>query len=86
MIFFLDLIAEFCHNSSKFDVLQLLLIFSTNLFHVNWSTLSAHEAVDEIATTESLQYDFNTIRVATDNFSEANKLGQGGFGAVYRVN
>ncbi|KAF3451644.1 hypothetical protein FNV43_RR07739 [Rhamnella rubrinervis] len=47
---------------------------STNLFHVNWSALSAHEAVDEIATTESLQYDFNTIRVATDNFSVANKL------------
>ncbi|KAF3450458.1 hypothetical protein FNV43_RR06541 [Rhamnella rubrinervis] len=49
-----------------------------------FQTLSAHEAVDEIATTESLQYDFNTIRVATDNFSVANKLGQGGFGAVYR--
>ncbi|KAF3450456.1 hypothetical protein FNV43_RR06539 [Rhamnella rubrinervis] len=49
-----------------------------------FQSLSAHEAVDEITTTESLQYDFNTIRVATDNFSVANKLGQGGFGAVYR--
>ncbi|KAB1202744.1 Cysteine-rich receptor-like protein kinase 10, partial [Morella rubra] len=29
-------------------------------------------------------FDFGTIRVATDNFSEANKLGQGGFGAVYK--
>jgi hypothetical protein len=27
----------------------------------------------------------STIRVATDDFSEANKLGQGGFGAVYKV-
>jgi hypothetical protein len=26
-----------------------------------------------------------TILVATDNFSEANKLGQGGFGPVYKV-
>jgi hypothetical protein len=40
---------------------------------------------DEIRSVESLQFDFNTIRVATDNFSEANKLGQGGFGDVYKV-
>ncbi|CAA3019533.1 receptor kinase At4g00960 [Olea europaea subsp. europaea] len=32
-----------------------------------------------------LQYDFGTIRAAMDNFSDANKLGQGGFGIVYRV-
>ncbi|KAK6264904.1 hypothetical protein SCA6_020338 [Theobroma cacao] len=33
---------------------------------------------------KSLQYDFSTIRAATDDFSDANKLGQGGFGAVYK--
>lgn len=27
----------------------------------------------------------HTIRAATDNFSDGNKLGQGGFGAVYKV-
>ncbi|KAM3749448.1 hypothetical protein ACB098_05G185900 [Castanea mollissima] len=42
------------------------------------------EAVDEISSTESLHFDFPTIRVATDNFSDANKLGQGGFGVVYK--
>ncbi|MFQ6647986.1 hypothetical protein Gotur_021481 [Gossypium turneri] len=42
------------------------------------------EAEDEITTVKSLQYDFNTIRVATDHFSDANKLGQGGLGAVYK--
>ncbi|TYH53260.1 hypothetical protein ES332_D09G087100v1 [Gossypium tomentosum] len=42
------------------------------------------EAEDEITTVKSLQYDFNTIRAATDHFSDANKLGQGGFGAVYK--
>ncbi|KAE8676840.1 Cysteine-rich receptor-like protein kinase 29 [Hibiscus syriacus] len=42
------------------------------------------EAADEIKTAEFLQYDFNSIRAATDNFSDANKLGQGGFGAVYK--
>ncbi|XP_030451936.2 cysteine-rich receptor-like protein kinase 44 [Syzygium oleosum] len=41
------------------------------------------EVVDEISTEESLQFDFGTIRAATDNFSNSKKLGQGGFGAVY---
>nr|POF05713.1 cysteine-rich receptor-like protein kinase 29 [Quercus suber] len=39
---------------------------------------------DEISNTESLQFNFPTIRVATDNFSDANKVGTGGFGAVYK--
>ncbi|KAK7274652.1 hypothetical protein RIF29_15748 [Crotalaria pallida] len=33
---------------------------------------------------ESLQFNFDTIRDATNDFSDSNKLGQGGFGAVYR--
>ncbi|XP_030456852.2 cysteine-rich receptor-like protein kinase 44 [Syzygium oleosum] len=40
--------------------------------------------VDEIRTAESLQYDLSTIRAATNDFSDANKLGQGGFGTVYK--
>ncbi|XP_060192342.1 cysteine-rich receptor-like protein kinase 10 [Lycium barbarum] len=39
---------------------------------------------DDISKVESLQYDFSTIRAATNNFSNANKLGQGGFGPVYK--
>lgn len=42
------------------------------------------ENVEEIISAKSLQFDFETIRVATDNFSDANKLGQGGFGTVYK--
>lgn len=30
-------------------------------------------------------FDLESILVATDNFSNANKLGQGGFGPVYKV-
>ncbi|KAL0363263.1 UNVERIFIED_CONTAM: Cysteine-rich receptor-like protein kinase [Sesamum calycinum] len=41
-------------------------------------------ATDEISSVESLQFDFGKIRDATNGFSDANKLGQGGFGAVYR--
>ncbi|KAK6917377.1 Serine-threonine/tyrosine-protein kinase, catalytic domain [Dillenia turbinata] len=32
---------------------------------------------------ESLQFNFNTIKAATENFSQANKLGEGGFGSFY---
>nr|POE92650.1 cysteine-rich receptor-like protein kinase 29 [Quercus suber] len=47
---------------------------------------AAENVDDEIQSVESLQFDFTAIRVATDDFSEANKLGQGGFGAVYKKN
>ncbi|KAM1108507.1 hypothetical protein PS2_005134 [Malus domestica] len=39
---------------------------------------------DQVNLVESLQYDFETIKSATDDFSDANKLGRGGFGAVYK--
>ncbi|KAB1227480.1 Cysteine-rich receptor-like protein kinase 25 [Morella rubra] len=42
------------------------------------------ETVDQIGRSESLQFDFGTIRVATGDFSDANKLGKGGFGFVYK--
>ena len=42
--------------------------------------------MDEIRSVESFQLGFGTIKVATDDFSDANKLGQGGFGVVYKVN
>ena len=34
---------------------------------------------------ELLIYDLNTIAKATDNFADKNKLGEGGFGPVYKV-
>ncbi|KAD7477483.1 hypothetical protein E3N88_00619 [Mikania micrantha] len=41
------------------------------------------EAID-IGTVESLQYDFTLVKVATNDFSDENKLGKGGFGSVYK--
>uniref|UniRef100_A0A7N0U517 Uncharacterized protein n=1 Tax=Kalanchoe fedtschenkoi TaxID=63787 RepID=A0A7N0U517_KALFE len=39
---------------------------------------------NEIGSAKSLQFDFETVKTATENFSDDHKLGQGGFGAVYK--
>ncbi|XP_059642319.1 cysteine-rich receptor-like protein kinase 25 isoform X2 [Cornus florida] len=39
---------------------------------------------NEITTVNSLQFDLGTIEAATNNFSIDNKIGQGGFGQVYK--
>ncbi|XP_076933209.1 cysteine-rich receptor-like protein kinase 26 [Bidens hawaiensis] len=38
----------------------------------------------DMSTIESLQYDFEVVKVATNDFSDDNKLGEGGFGSVYK--
>ena len=35
--------------------------------------------------TESFFIGLSTLKAATANFDESNKLGEGGFGAVYKV-
>ncbi|XP_048447020.1 cysteine-rich receptor-like protein kinase 10 [Pyrus x bretschneideri] len=39
---------------------------------------------NDITTVESLQFHFATIQAATSNFSDDHKLGEGGFGQVYK--
>ncbi|KAA3478608.1 cysteine-rich receptor-like protein kinase 25 [Gossypium australe] len=46
--------------------------------------LCFYMAGNEITTMESLQFDFSTIEAATNKFSVDNKLGEGGFGPVYK--
>ncbi|KAJ1291237.1 hypothetical protein BS78_02G301900 [Paspalum vaginatum] len=38
----------------------------------------------EIESIDSLLLDISTLRAATDNFAESNRLGEGGFGTVYK--
>ncbi|CAD6271725.1 unnamed protein product [Miscanthus lutarioriparius] len=51
--------------------------------HVQIASIS-REDDQEMRSSESLLYDLSTLRAATDNFSEENKLGEGGFGSVYK--
>ncbi|PWZ12579.1 Cysteine-rich receptor-like protein kinase 10 [Zea mays] len=39
---------------------------------------------EDIQSIDSLIIDVSTLRAATENFAEANKLGEGGFGSVYK--
>jgi hypothetical protein len=50
------------------------------------STDSINSAEPEnIETVESMLIDISTLRAATGSFAESNKLGEGGFGSVYKV-
>ena len=40
---------------------------------------------EDIEGIDSLLVDLSTVRAATDNFAESNWIGEGGFGAVYKV-
>ncbi|CAI9782696.1 unnamed protein product [Fraxinus pennsylvanica] len=54
-------------------------------FRQNHKPRAKLETRDEISSVESVYYEFGIIRAATDNFSNANVLGQGGFGIVYKA-
>uniref|UniRef100_A0A0E0QBL0 Protein kinase domain-containing protein n=1 Tax=Oryza rufipogon TaxID=4529 RepID=A0A0E0QBL0_ORYRU len=47
-------------------------------------SLSYASHTEDIQSIESLIIDLSTLRIATNNFAENNKLGEGGFGAVYK--
>ncbi|XP_022716050.1 cysteine-rich receptor-like protein kinase 10 isoform X2 [Durio zibethinus] len=48
------------------------------------NTPSRCSAANDIMTIESLQFDLGTIAAATNKFSDDNKLGEGGFGQVFK--
>ncbi|XP_068319390.1 G-type lectin S-receptor-like serine/threonine-protein kinase RKS1 [Pyrus communis] len=67
--------------------LVLIIVFAC-WQHKKKSKTKDYMEVDELEETRrhpELQYfDLSTILAATDNFSPVNKLGQGGFGTVYK--
>ncbi|XP_074270064.1 cysteine-rich receptor-like protein kinase 25 [Silene latifolia] len=76
------------------SIIAALLVFSVALFSIciyllrkkakKVEVVTNVEIVDQDFSAESLQYDLQTILTATNNFSDENKLGEGGFGRVYK--
>ncbi|KAK3188262.1 hypothetical protein Dsin_027823 [Dipteronia sinensis] len=58
--------------------------FLTRRARKKYNSLPGKIAGNDISTIESLQFDFGTIQAATNDFSTDNKLGEGGFGVVYK--
>ncbi|CAA3016574.1 receptor kinase At4g00960 [Olea europaea subsp. europaea] len=80
---FIGIVIRMRRKNIYFYVCQSLSACS---FTYNWmkSYTIRVQADNGISTVESLHYDFGTIRAATNNFSDGNKLGHGGFGVVYK--
>ncbi|CAH9081483.1 unnamed protein product [Cuscuta epithymum] len=57
-------------------------LVDSNLQSYDESLMVDH--VDETGSSDLSIYALKTMQAATDNFSEENKLGQGGFGSVYK--
>lgn len=63
----------------------LLLLFGSWLVLKNRKGSSKKKEMDESVTSADLTvFDLKTIVSATDNFSSTKKLGEGGFGSVYK--
>ncbi|GLU23218.1 hypothetical protein SLE2022_392420 [Rubroshorea leprosula] len=60
-----------------------ILAITCSLLRKRWKSKQEVKGVDDSISAESLRFDLGTLRVATDNFSSENNLGQGGFGVVY---
>uniref|UniRef100_A0ACD5XE98 Uncharacterized protein n=1 Tax=Avena sativa TaxID=4498 RepID=A0ACD5XE98_AVESA len=46
--------------------------------------LAQSHSVDDLHSVKSILLSLSSLQVATNNFDESNKLGEGGFGAVYK--
>ncbi|MED6151739.1 hypothetical protein PIB30_085280 [Stylosanthes scabra] len=65
-------------------ILVLSSIYVCLRLRMSRKNFQNEESDEEIVADQSLQFTFDTIRVATEDFSYSNKLGEGGFGAVYK--
>uniref|UniRef100_A0A803LKU3 Uncharacterized protein n=1 Tax=Chenopodium quinoa TaxID=63459 RepID=A0A803LKU3_CHEQI len=87
-----DLSPSYCSNCLNSALSKLttpgtqsggLLQPSCRLMYAFNDAGSLSPGIEEIESMENLHFELDTIKAATDDFSPANKLGQGGFGIVY---
>ncbi|KAI3682892.1 hypothetical protein L1987_83243 [Smallanthus sonchifolius] len=65
-------------------VLCYFLVAKKRHHPITSSDLKDKTDESEMITEESLQFELGTIEEATNNFSNDNKIGEGGFGVVYK--
>ncbi|CAL5410938.1 unnamed protein product [Camellia sinensis] len=67
-----------------------VLLFIVSFCFITRKSKKKHDIIEEdtigndITTAESLQYSLGAVQAATNNFSTENKIGEGGFGLVYK--
>lgn len=64
---------------------MLLLDLSINIESSSELTESSWHGDSRRGEVKMPMFSFASVSTATDNFSDANKLGEGGFGPVYKV-
>lgn len=69
------------------SIVLLSLIYVIFWGRTNRKLVFFPEIKDEtlLTSAESKLFDLSSLREATDHFSDANMLGEGGFGPVYKV-
>ncbi|KAJ6885617.1 cysteine-rich receptor-like protein kinase 10 [Populus alba x Populus x berolinensis] len=70
-------------NTSSRAIVYITVPTSAFVALLNNSYFLLPAVGDEITSVQSLQFDLGTIEAATNNFSDINKIGKGGFGDVY---
>ncbi|XP_019054570.1 PREDICTED: cysteine-rich receptor-like protein kinase 10 [Nelumbo nucifera] len=65
-------------------VIAVLLLSTFGYCWLSKKTRKKITVGTETKGVESLQFNFSTVAAATNNFSDANKIGEGGFGSVYK--
>ncbi|XLS93987.1 hypothetical protein HN51_069995 [Arachis hypogaea] len=61
------------------------LYFDAERSNFRIPTISKTKYPSKVKLPELSQFEFEKLAIATNNFHLANKMGQGGFGLVYRV-